>query len=73
MNRTSSCAWPILLRGRKVFRLTEPQGRIGHAELQIRGSRRMLADEHPDFPRPGIGRRLKRMGPRTVPWEAARL
>jgi hypothetical protein len=33
----------------EVFRLTEPQGKIGHAELQIRGSRLMLADEYPDF------------------------
>jgi PhnB protein len=31
------------------FRLTEPGGRIGHAELEIQGSPLMLADEHPDF------------------------
>jgi PhnB protein len=33
----------------ELFRLTEPQGRIGHAELQIRDSLLMLADEHRDF------------------------
>ena len=31
------------------FRLTDPQGRVSHAELAIGGSTVMLADEHPDF------------------------
>jgi PhnB protein len=31
------------------YRLTEPGGRIGHAEFQIGDSRLMLADEYPDF------------------------
>ena len=31
------------------FRLTEPSGKIGHAEIDIAGSRLMLADEYPDF------------------------
>jgi PhnB protein len=34
---------------REVFRLTEPQGKIGHAELRIGDSLLMLADEYPDF------------------------
>ena len=33
----------------ELFRLTEPGGRIGHAEMRIRGSLLMLADENPDF------------------------
>ena len=33
----------------EMFRLTEPQGKIGHAELRIRDSLLMLADEYPDF------------------------
>jgi PhnB protein len=31
------------------FVLTEPSGKIGHAELDIRGTVFMLADEYPDF------------------------
>jgi PhnB protein len=34
---------------KEVFRLTEPQGKIGHAELRIGESLFMLADEYPDF------------------------
>jgi PhnB protein len=34
---------------REDFRLSEPGGRVGHAELLIGGSRLMLADEYPDF------------------------
>jgi PhnB protein len=34
---------------RELFRLTEPGGKVGHAELQIGQSRFMLADEYPDF------------------------
>lgn len=34
---------------RELFRLTGPDGRVGHAELQIADSILMLADEHPDF------------------------
>lgn len=34
----------------ELFRMTDPgDGRIGHAELTIDGSRFMLADEYPDF------------------------
>jgi PhnB protein len=33
----------------EIFRLKEPAGKIGHAELQIGGARFMLADEYPDF------------------------
>jgi PhnB protein len=31
------------------MRLTDPAGRIGHAELGIGGAMVMLADEHPEF------------------------
>lgn len=33
----------------EIMRMTGPDGRIGHAELQIADSRIMLADEHPDI------------------------
>lgn len=31
------------------FRLTEPSGKIGHAEICIHGALVMLSDEYPDF------------------------
>jgi PhnB protein len=31
------------------FRLVEPSGKVGHAELRIQGALVMLADEYPDF------------------------
>ena len=34
---------------KEQFRLTEPTGRIGHAEITIDGARIMLSDEYPDF------------------------
>lgn len=33
----------------ELFRLTEPSGRIGHAEIQIGGATVMLADEFPEY------------------------
>lgn len=33
----------------ELLRLTSPDGRVGHAELQIGTSRMMLADEHPEM------------------------
>ena len=33
----------------EVFRMAQPDGRIGHAELQIGDSRFMLADESPEM------------------------
>jgi PhnB protein len=33
----------------ELFRLLEPSGRIGHAEIQVGDSRIMLADEYPEF------------------------
>ncbi len=33
----------------ELIRLTEPGGKVGHAELRIGDSRLMLADEYPDF------------------------
>ena len=34
---------------KELFRMAQPDGRIGHAELQIGDSRLMLADEFPDM------------------------
>jgi PhnB protein len=42
---------------RELFRLTEPSGRIGHAEIKIGPATIMLADEYPEH---GI------QGPRTL-------
>jgi len=42
---------------REKFRLTEPSGRIGHAELEFGGATLMLADEFPEY---GI------VGPETI-------
>lgn len=42
---------------REKFRLTEPSGRIGHAELDFGGATLMLSDEYPEL---GI------RGPQTV-------
>lgn len=44
---------------REKLRLTEPSGRIGHAELEFGPGTLMLADEFPEFgitaPKPGSG------------------
>jgi PhnB protein len=37
------------LGARELYRLVEPGGKIGHAELLIGNSRIMIADEYPDF------------------------
>jgi uncharacterized glyoxalase superfamily protein PhnB len=34
---------------REKFRLTEPSGRVGHAELDFGGTTLMLADEYPEY------------------------
>jgi uncharacterized glyoxalase superfamily protein PhnB len=34
---------------REKFRLTEPGGRIGHAEMDFGGATLMLADEYPEY------------------------
>jgi PhnB protein len=34
---------------RELFRLTEPGGKVGHAEMDVAGARLALADEYPDF------------------------
>jgi len=34
---------------KEKFRLTEPSGRIGHAELDFEGTTVMLADEYPEY------------------------
>jgi PhnB protein len=33
----------------EAFRLTDPSGKIGHAEVHLAGMTFMLADEYPDF------------------------
>lgn len=37
------------LNAQELFSMPNPDGRIGHAELQIGDSRVMLADEHPEI------------------------
>lgn len=34
---------------RELMRMADPQGRVGHAEIQIGDSRIMVADEHPEM------------------------
>lgn len=34
---------------KEMFRLAEPNGRVGHAQLDFNGTTVMLADEHPEF------------------------
>lgn len=34
---------------KELFRLTEPSGRIGHAELDFNGATLMLSDEYPEL------------------------
>ena len=34
---------------RELYRMAQPDGRVGHAELEIGDSRVMLADEHPEI------------------------
>jgi PhnB protein len=38
-----------VLGAKEIFRLTEPSGRVGHAELQLGDGKIMLADEYPDW------------------------
>lgn len=42
---------------REIFRLTEPSGRVGHAELDFGGTILMVSDEYPEMnirgPQPG--------------------
>jgi PhnB protein len=37
------------LGAEEVYRLTEPSGKVGHAELRVGDGTLMLADEYPDF------------------------
>ena len=34
---------------REIMRMSEPSGKVGHAEIQIGDSRVMLSDEYPDW------------------------
>ena len=46
----SAIAWYTeVLGAEEDFRLTEPSGKVGHAELKLGGGRLALADEYPDF------------------------
>ena len=45
------------LNAQELFSMVNPDGRIGHAELQIGDSRVMIADEHPE---------INFRGPRTI-------
>lgn len=43
-------AWYVEVLGAvEEFRLTEPGGKVGHAELKLGGGRLMVNDEYPDF------------------------
>jgi PhnB protein len=46
---------------KEIFRMGGPDGKVGHAELQIGDSRIMLADENPQMNLPGQGA-AKRLG-----------
>ena len=46
---------------KEIFRMGGPDGKVGHAELQIGDSRFMLADENPQMNLPGQGA-AKRLG-----------
>ncbi len=37
-----------VFRAKEIYRMMQPDGRVGHAELQIGDSRIMLADESPE-------------------------
>jgi PhnB protein len=39
----------VAFGAKELFSLKEPNGKIGHAELEIGGGQFMLADEYPDF------------------------
>jgi len=39
----------VAFGAREKFRLTEPSGRVGHAELEFGGMTLMLSDEYPEF------------------------
>ena len=41
--------YEVAFGARELFRMPRPDGRVGHAELQIGDSRLMLADEHPEI------------------------
>ncbi len=34
---------------KELYRLCEPGGKVGHSEIDVMGSRVMIADEYPDF------------------------
>ena len=36
-------------KAKEIYRLAEPDGKIGHAEFEIGNSRLMISDEYPDF------------------------
>src|SRR5690348_8990236 len=36
-------------KAKEIYRLAEPNGKIGHAEFEIGNSRLMISDEYPDF------------------------
>ncbi|PPE75725.1 hypothetical protein C3942_02195 [Solimonas fluminis] len=57
--------WYVAVFGAvEEFRLTEPSGKVGHAELRLGGGGLMLADEYPEH---------GALGPRTVGGTPVRL
>ena len=41
--------YKMIFGAEELFRLAEPSGKVGHAELTIGPARLMIADEYPDF------------------------
>src|SRR5687768_6434487 len=41
--------YTLVFGARELYRLTEPSGKVGHAELELGGGKLMVADEYPDF------------------------
>jgi len=41
--------YKVAFGAEELFRLTEPGGRIGHAEIRLGGTTLMLADEYPEM------------------------
>ena len=47
---------------REMFRLAEPNGRVGHAELDFNGTTLMLSDEFPEYGIRGAARYRRNLG-----------
>ena len=49
-NAAAAITWyKKILKATELYRLTEPDGKISHAELQLSDTVIMIAEEHPDY------------------------